>query len=81
MGRIVEGTLELWARKAIEYSKLGELFCGSLEDKSVEGNVEDGSLACDVSEGRLETLIRTICYFELRFCRWDQLGLKSLSYG
>jgi hypothetical protein len=57
------------------------LFCGSLEDKSVEGNVEDGSLACDVSEGRLETLIRTICYFELRFCRWDQLGLKSLSYG
>jgi hypothetical protein len=36
LGRIVEGTLELWARKAIEYSKLGELFCGSLEDKSVE---------------------------------------------
>ena len=32
------------------------LFCGSLEDKSVEGNVEDGSLACEVSEGRLKAL-------------------------
>lgn len=29
------GTLELWARKAIAYSKNGEMFCGSLEDKSV----------------------------------------------
>lgn len=30
LGRIVEG---LWKRKVIECSKLGELFCGSLEEK------------------------------------------------
>lgn len=45
------GTLELWARKAIEYSKNGELFCGSLEDKSVEGNVNNEGLACEIPVG------------------------------
>lgn len=33
LGRIMEGrTLEVWARKSIECSKLYELFCGSLGD-------------------------------------------------
>lgn len=31
-GRTVEGFLELWAEKAIEYSGLTDMFCGSLED-------------------------------------------------
>ena len=34
----------------------GGMFCGSLEDKSVEGNVEDGGLAREVSDGRLKAL-------------------------
>ena len=32
------------------------MFCESLEDKSVEGYVEDGGLAREVSEGRLKAL-------------------------
>ena len=39
-------TLELWAIKTIECSKLGELFCGSLEDKNTERNAEADDLAC-----------------------------------
>jgi hypothetical protein len=32
---------------------------GSLED-NVENSAEDGGLACEISEGRLKTLIRDI---------------------
>ena len=49
-------TLELCARKVIEYSVLGELFCGGLEYSNVEGSAEDERLACDVLEGSLKTL-------------------------
>ena len=34
-----------------------ELLCGSLGDKNVEGNAEDGGLACEVSEQSLKTLL------------------------
>jgi hypothetical protein len=37
-----ERTLELFARKSIEDSIFGELFCGSLDDKNDGGNTEDG---------------------------------------
>ena len=43
----------LCARKAIECSVLGEMFCRILEGKNGEGNTEDGSLACEVSEGKV----------------------------
>jgi hypothetical protein len=33
------------------------MFCSSLED-NVENSANDGSLACEISEGRLKTLIR-----------------------
>lgn len=41
-------TLELWMRRPIKYSKLGELFCESLEEMNVKRNADDA-----VSEGSL----------------------------
>ena len=35
------------------------MFCRSLED-TVENSAEDGVLACEISEGRLKTLIRAV---------------------
>jgi hypothetical protein len=35
------------------------MFCRSLED-NVENSAKDGGLACEISEGRLKTLIRAI---------------------
>jgi hypothetical protein len=35
------------------------MFCRSLED-NVENSAEYGGLACEISEGRLKTLIRAI---------------------
>jgi hypothetical protein len=35
------------------------MFCRSLED-NVENSPNDGGLACEISEERLKTLIRTI---------------------
>lgn len=37
--------------KVTEYSELGEIFSGSLEDKNVENNAKDGSRAFGVSQG------------------------------
>lgn len=48
--------LELWAREAIGHLKLKELFCGNLEEKSVERSPDDGEVVCEVSEGNLKTL-------------------------
>lgn len=45
-------TLGLWARKAAECSKLGEL-CGSLGDKNVESRADDRGLARAFPEGSL----------------------------
>ena len=35
------------------------MLCRSLED-NVENSAEDGGLACEISEGRLKTLIRAV---------------------
>jgi hypothetical protein len=35
------------------------MLCRSLED-NIENSVEDRSLACEISEGRLKTLIRAV---------------------
>ena len=35
------------------------MLCRSLED-NVENSAEDGALACEISEGRLKTLIRAV---------------------
>jgi hypothetical protein len=48
LGRIVDPK-RFWIfgvkKKIIECSNLGELFCGSLKDKNVKSNADDGSLA------------------------------------
>lgn len=43
--------METWKRKAIECSKLDELFCGNSEDRNVESNTDDADLVCNTSEG------------------------------
>jgi hypothetical protein len=53
LGKDFVRTLGLWARKAIEYSELGELFSGNLEDKKIESSADEGGLACEVPEGIL----------------------------
>jgi hypothetical protein len=35
------------------------MFCRNLEDK-VENSANEGGLACEISEGRLKTLIRAV---------------------
>ena len=48
---------------------LDELFCGTLEDRNVEGSAEDGGLACDISEesSKFKDSTGAFCYFELGF--------------
>jgi hypothetical protein len=41
------------------------MFCRSLED-NVENSADDGGLACEISEGRLKTLIRAIAMLIVR---------------
>jgi len=38
------------------------MFCRSLED-NIENSAKDGGLACEISEGRLKILIRTVSYY------------------
>ena len=38
------------------------MFCRSLED-NLENSAEDGDLACEISEGRLKSLM-DCCYFD-----------------
>jgi hypothetical protein len=35
-----------------EYSEISELFCGSLENKNVKSDANDGVLACEDLQGR-----------------------------
>ena len=42
------------------------MFCRSLED-NVEISAEDGGLACEISEGKLETLFRVIAILEFDY--------------
>lgn len=58
-------SLELWARKAIGYREINELFCRSLEDKIVAGSKDNGNLACEVSEGK-QRLYQTFCVKNLQ---------------
>ena len=48
------------------------MLCRSLED-NVENNVEDGGLVCEISEGRLKTLIRACfdCEDSVVLIIWD----------
>jgi hypothetical protein len=41
------------------------MLCRRLED-NVENSVEDGGLACEISEGRLKTLFRAIAILNVK---------------
>lgn len=45
------------AGKATEYLGLNRLFCGSLEEKNAEGQVDKGGLAC---QENVENLSKTL---------------------
>lgn len=61
------GVGRLCARKAIECSVLGEMFCRILEDKNVEGDAGNGGLACEVS------VVKVWCFV----LNWDSAFLVS----
>lgn len=56
-------TTEVRVRKAIVYSELKGLFHGSLEDKSVQRNVDDGGLPCALLEGRKDSIRVTYIFW------------------
>ena len=53
------------------------MFCRGLGERNVESSVEDGGLACKDSNGSLKAFIRTLRYFDLRFCGSGYLGLNN----
>jgi hypothetical protein len=67
--------LELCARKTMACSILPELFCRSLEDKSIEICAADGGLACEVSEKSLLYWDHFLFWINL-LCFW-LAGAKS----
>ena len=71
--------MKFWARKAIECSKLGELFCGSLGGKNVETQMMEARLVTVQQEvwESLKDSIRAIYYFEFRIHGSGYLELKS----
>lgn len=59
--------MELWAAKAIEYSKVDRQFWGSLKEKNVERYAGDGGLACEILMGSLGVTqdFRGCCVFAI----------------
>lgn len=45
-------TLEHWAGKFPAHSELSELFCGSLDNRRIENDADNGGLVGEVSQGR-----------------------------
>ena len=41
-------------KEVIEDSVLGELFCGTFENKNAEGDAKDRNLTCDISKGNIK---------------------------
>lgn len=56
LGRIVEGFLEPCTGKAVEFSEIRGMFCGILEDKNAESNVDNGGLACKLQGGSKDSI-------------------------
>lgn len=63
MGRIVIA-FKLWAGKAVE---LNGVFCGSLEDKSVERNADDGDPAFGSFRGKFGSLRVSLVQWTLSY--------------
>jgi hypothetical protein len=52
------------------------MFCRSLED-NVENSADDGGLACEISEGRLKTLIRAVAILTVKVLWFWLAGAKD----
>ena len=52
------------------------MLCRSLED-NVENSVEDGGLACKISEGRLKILFRATAILIVKVLWFWLVGLKN----
>jgi hypothetical protein len=52
------------------------MFCRSLED-NVKNNANDGGLVCEISEGRLKTLIRAIDILIMKILWFWLAGAKK----
>jgi hypothetical protein len=52
------------------------MFCRSLED-NVQSSAEDGGLACEISEGRLNTLIRAVAILIVRIISFWLSGAEE----
>lgn len=48
--------LEPCAGKAVEFSEIRRMFCGILEDKNAESNVDNGGLACKLQGGSKDSI-------------------------
>jgi hypothetical protein len=53
------------------------MFCRSLED-NVENSANDGGLVCDISEGRLKTLIRAIAGLIMKILWFWLAGVEAV---
>lgn len=51
---------ESWTGKTIECSELSGLFCSGLEDKHVKSYADSRGLACELSGGKFESLLKPI---------------------
>lgn len=56
--------LEPCTGKAIESSEIRGMFCGILEDKNAESNVDNGGLACKL-QGEAKTLLE-LCDYSIK---------------
>jgi hypothetical protein len=52
------------------------MLCRSLED-NVENSAEDGGLVCEISEGRLKTLIRAIAVLIVKILWFWLAGVRN----
>jgi hypothetical protein len=52
------------------------MFCRSLED-NVENSTDDGGLACEISEGRLKTLIRAVAILIVKILWFGLAGAEE----
>ena len=68
----MEGLWNFGLEDPFSLKELCGMLCRSLED-NVENNVEDGGLACEISEERLKTLFRAIASLIVKV-RWFWLA-------
>ena len=71
----MEGLWNYELEKPIEILRV-EKFCRNLED-NVKNSAKDGGLACEISEGRLKTLIRTVAILIVKILWFWLVGTEE----